>query len=99
MEYPFLLFIVFSFVFIGLFLFVSLFVSQLKKMRAHFKWSQSIIYLLGLLLILVSLTLSYFVYFYFSLSLALLIFLLLNSMAVVLLYRASLIIRKERNTL
>ena len=95
MDPSFLFFIVFSFVLISLFVFVLLFVDQLKKIGRQFKWRQSIIYVLGSAFILVSLTLGYFIYLHFSLKLALAVFGVLNGSAIFLLRRASKILRKE----
>ncbi len=96
MDHSFVLFVIFSFILIALLVFVVFFFNQLKQIKGHFKWSQSIIYVLGSICILISLTLSYFIYLHFSLTFAIVIFAVLNGMAIFLLYRASLIFRRVR---
>ncbi len=96
MDHSFVLFVIFSFILIALLVFVVFFFNQLKQIKGHFKWSQSIIYVMGSICILISLTLGYFIYLHFSLGLAVAVFAILNAMAIFLLYRASLIFRKGK---
>ncbi len=94
MDPSFLIFVLFSFILIALFVFISLFVDQLKKIGRQFKFRQSIIYVLGSAFILVSFALGYFIYLRLSLKLALVVFGVLNGSAVFLLWRASKILRR-----
>ncbi len=89
MDPSFLFFVLFSFVLIALFVFVLLFVDQLKRIGRQFKWKQSVIYVLGSAFILASFALGYFIYLRLSLELALIIFGVLNGSAIFLLWRAS----------
>jgi hypothetical protein len=91
----FIFYIGFSFVLIALIIFTLFFINQLREIRGHFKWQQSIIYLLGSVFILVALSLTYFIYLYFSIPLAIAIFIVLNGTAIYLLRRASFILRGD----
>jgi hypothetical protein len=94
-EFSFIFYIVFSFVLIALIIFILYFINQLKEIRNHFRWQQSIIYILGSVFILVALSLAYFIYLYFSIALAIAVFIVLNGTAIYLLRRASSILRGD----
>jgi hypothetical protein len=94
-EFAFIFYIVFSFVLIALIIFTLFFIYQLREIRDHFKWQQSIIYLLGSVFVLVALSLAYFIYLHFSIVLAIALFIVLNGSAIFLLRRASSILRGD----
>jgi hypothetical protein len=93
MDFGFLYFVIFSFILISLILFIIFFTDELKDIKGHFKWKQSIVYILGSLFIVVSISLSYFVYFHSPIWLALSVFVAFNGAEVYFLYRASTTVR------
>jgi hypothetical protein len=96
MESSFIFYLVFSFVHVALIIFTMFFINQFKEIRGYFRWTHSIIYLLGSVLILIALSLSYFIYLHLSIPLAVGVFVVLNGTAVYLLRRASSIFREDR---
>jgi hypothetical protein len=95
MDSYFLYFVLFSFILISLILFIIFFTDELKEIKGHFKWRQSIVYFLGSLFILVSISLSYFIYLHGPMWLALSVFIAFNGTAVYFLYRASNVVRDK----
>lgn len=89
MDLNFLYFVLFSFVLIGLILFILYFLDELRGINKHFKWRQYVIYLLGSLFILTSFSLSYFLYLHGPLWLAISALIVFNGAAAYFFYKSS----------